>query len=198
MGPAERSTPSGIIVGVEARGEHRDDHDEHDQHGHGQEEVPPRGQHPVDPPPAIARKHPESGTEDHRDGGGESGGQERRAPAIEDAAERVAAELVGPEEVVQPRTGEHGVEVVRIGRVRRQPGRQRAGPDDPDHEDQRDERDRPPGDATEERPRPTRTAVGSARGDAPRLGASTSAPGVLTRGPAPGGSARRRTGRRGG
>ena len=127
---------------AEAEGQQQDREGEHDVHR--------ARQRSVDSAAVVARDHAQRHADDHDQAGGEEGGRERYARAVDRAAEDIAPERVGPHDVAVARRRGRAELVERVGvlRVRRMRAEQLhdlAGEDrddDEQHDDgQRDERD---------------------------------------------------------
>src|SRR3954447_12005178 len=133
----------------DARPQHRDDRDHQDEEREREEEVDDAHDHRVDPTADVPREEADRGPDDQRHARGPEGDQQVDAPAVEDAREHVAPELVGAQWVTGgERRGERveRVEGVRVVR-RQQRRRERRHDHDPEDRAPRDQRrvaDEPP------------------------------------------------------
>src|SRR5207247_2329297 len=79
---------------------HGGDDEGQDQPRHRDEQIDELYEDPVEPSPGVARGESDRHTYQSGDGGGADADQQRWPPAIEHAAQHVAAELVGSEQVL--------------------------------------------------------------------------------------------------
>ena len=105
------------------RAEHGDDADRQQHHREGEEHVHEAHDDAVEPAAVVGGEKTERAAGDERDADRERAGGKRRAVAVEDAREHVAAELVGAEPVKRARPSQAPRHALRHRIVRRKPGR---------------------------------------------------------------------------
>ena len=142
-----------VHPGPEDRQHHDDEHQEREGHG----DVEQAHHHGIEPPAVVSGGGAQHDAVDHRHVRGEESDLHVDADAVQDAAEDVPAEHVGPEGVGQAGRLEDAHEVLVIGVVRSQEGGEHARQDDHAHDPRADgERKRPlgelPADASDEDP----------------------------------------------
>src|SRR6266478_4913610 len=146
-------------------GAHRRDADREEEARDAEEDVHHAVDDVVPGAAEVARREPEHAADGHRDADRDRGDVEGDPRAVDDPAQNVPAEPVGPEERLRPGRRLDQVEVLLVGRAGREAaGEERRGDDHEGHEPTEDD-DGAARDAPELPPpqRITRTACSSAR-----------------------------------
>src|SRR5437016_5575253 len=150
---------------VHAGATHRRDADREEEARDAEEDVHHAVDDVVPGAAEVARREPEHAADGHRDADRDRGDVEGDPRAVDDPAQDVPAEPVGPEERLRSGRGLDQVEVLLVGRAGREAaGEERRGDDHEGHEPTEDDDGAAP-DAPELPPpqRITRTACSSAR-----------------------------------
>src|SRR5207245_10429408 len=121
---------------VQYRAQVRDNDDDEEQAWEGEEHVDGAHHERVDPAAEVARGEPERNTDHQHDEHVDERHRERDPAPVEEPAELIAAELVGPEEMRCARTEIGALEVLPVERVRREGAGEQC---DDDQQDDKDE-----------------------------------------------------------